>query len=201
MAAASCGSISLCVGTFLYFVHLFDMYKDYMQSLIKDAVGFDAKKDLSSVNFQFAIALLWTFTSILNLPSLMAWTRSLPFTTNLNPDPSLLPAVILSASLAVTWDDRSPRKDLAHYDHLSFLLQFLCIMIALFGSVSMYRVNYFLCAAFIAISVHQLVAGKKPPPPTEEEPTVAGNAVEGNSLFVYLTKKAFLTNLIICSSQ
>ena len=163
LAAASCGSIALCAGTFLYLVHLFDMYKDYMQSLIKDAVGFDEKKDLSSVNFQFSIALLWTFASVLNLPSLLAWLRGLPFATNLSPDPSLLPAIALSASLAVTWDERSPRKDLAHYDRLSYFLQFLCMMIALFGSVSMFRVNYFVSAAIVAVSVHQLVAGKKPP--------------------------------------
>ena len=125
-------------------------------------MGFDAKKDLSSVNFQFSVALLWTFVSILNMPSLMAWMRNMPFTTNLHPDSSILPAVILSATLAVTWDERSPRKGLGHYDKLSYVLQFFCMMIALFASVSMYRVNYFICGAFIAVSIHQLVAGDKP---------------------------------------
>ena len=158
VAASTCGSLALCLGTFCHFVHLFDMFKGHVISRI-----FPDSDDgaLGPLHFQLTISLLWAFASVLNVPSLMAWTRSIPFETQLNPDPSLITAVVLSSALAVTW--KGPRKAARMYSKLAFALQFMAILIVMYGSVSVFRANYFISAAFTLVAVHQLVATDKPP--------------------------------------
>eukprot|EP00094_Tigriopus_californicus_P008865 TCALIF_08546-PA protein Name:"Similar to PGAP1 GPI inositol-deacylase (Homo sapiens)" AED:0.00 eAED:0.00 QI:577/1/0.66/1/0.5/0.33/3/0/965 len=161
LTMGTCGSLALCLGTFIHFVHLFKMYEDYLQNLMRSSMGLKAaESNLSQINFQFTLGLLWTMMSLLNLPALLAWTRRLPLETHLNPDPSLIPAVMLSGSLAVLWGENAPRN-LQFYSQLSALVQFLAILIVVFGSISMYRVNYFVSAVFVALSLHQLLAPKK----------------------------------------
>lgn len=162
LAAATCGSAALCFGTFLHFLQLFHGYEDYLKSLLKETAGIEEKKkrDLSSLNFQLTVALLWAFASVLNLPSLMALARNAPFSTRLEPDPSLVVAIVFAAAMGVTWGDRSPKQNVKHYDKLATALQFLCVLIVLFGSVSIYRVNYFLSAAMVCVSLHQILAPK-----------------------------------------
>lgn len=177
VSAATCGDVGLCLGTFCNFLHLFDMYKDYLQELLKEAAfpGDDRKKTkealLNSVHFQFSLSLLWALTAVFNAPSLLAWSRSLPL-AQLSPDPSLLPSLFLAGSLAVTWGGAGrPNPELCGYGRLSFAIQFLAVMVVAFGSVSMYRVNYFLCATFALIAVQQLVPRRRP---TKEEAEAAG---------------------------
>ena len=53
-------------------------YEDYLQSLVKRAVGLVEEDDselLVGLHFQLTLALLWTVVSCLNLPTLMAWTQ------------------------------------------------------------------------------------------------------------------------------
>ena len=68
LALGSCGSLALCLGTFLNFVHLFTMYKDHLEKLVKNALDLTEKKDrefdLSPVNMQFTIALLWVALTV-----------------------------------------------------------------------------------------------------------------------------------------
>ena len=60
VSVATCGDVGLCLGTFCNFLHLFDLYKDYLQELLKEAAGDvfpgDRKKTkealLNSVHFQ-----------------------------------------------------------------------------------------------------------------------------------------------------
>ncbi len=90
------------------------------------------------------------------------------WSTRLDPDPSLILSVVMAASLAVTWGDRAPRPNARHHGVLSQALQFCCILIVLYGSVSLYRLNYFLAVAFVAITLHQLLAGEMSPEELEE---------------------------------
>ena len=122
--------------------------------------------------FQFTISLLWALTAASNAPSLMAWSRDAEFAartasslSRLDPDPSLVPAVALSASLAATWGDRAPRPRARGHDRLSMVLQACCILVVLYGSISLYRLNFILASAFVAVAIHQLLAGDL----TEEE--------------------------------
>lgn len=175
LASATCGSLALCLGTFLHFVHLFKMYEDYLQNLLRTSMGLNgAEPNLSQINFQFTLGLLWALMSVLNLPALLAWSRILPLQTHLSPDPSLLPAVMLCGSLAVLWGEKAPRN-IQFYNQLSGLVQFLAILIVVFGSISIYRVNYFVSAVFVALSLHQLLAPKKMEQPVEADADEQGS--------------------------
>ena len=208
VSVATCGDVGLCLGTFCNFLHLFDLYKDYLQvrklrmshwcfstlaielllalqELLKevtlgDTVPGDRKKTkealLNSIHFQFSLSLLWALTAVLNAPSLLAWSRSLPL-GQLSPDPSLLPSVFMAGSLTVTWGAGRPIPELCGYGRLSFGLQFVAVMVVTYGSVSMFRVNYFLCAAFALISVQQLVSRRRA---TKKEAEAAGTCASEN---------------------
>ena len=135
---------------------------------------------LSRIHLQFTLGLLWAYTALLNANSLAAWLRNLSFASQLNPDPSLAPAVALSASLVMTWateDGGAPRM-VKFYDRISGLLQFLAVLVVLYGSVSIYRVNYFVCLAFTALSLHQVAAPKRN---LEEEAAEQAGKIENRS--------------------
>ena len=185
LAASTCGTVALCLGTFVHLVQVFGLYKDYLKLLLKDG-GSDeeAKKRLEerkqramdSLHFQFTIALLWTLTAVANAPSLMAWARNLQWAVDhappsssgggrlsfsvsrLDPDPSLAVTVAMASAMVATWGDRAPRARAAFTNRLAQALQFCCILIVLYGSVSLYRLNYFLAAAFAVLGLHQLLA-------------------------------------------
>ena len=179
VSAATCGDVGLCLGTFCNFLHLFDLYKDYLKELLKEAtLPGDRKKTkealLNAVHFQFSLSLLWALTTVLNAPSLLAWSRSLPLAP-LSPDPSFLPSLFLAGSLAVTWGGAGrPNPVLCGYGRLSLAIQFLAVMVVTYGAVSMYRVNYFLCATFALVAAQQLVPRTRP---TKEEAEAAGTVV------------------------
>merc|ERR1719297_694217 len=79
LAGATCGSLALCVGCFCYFLKLFKMYQEYLEGLVKRAVGIRDEDDpsvLLGVNFQFSLALLWLINTLLNLPVLITWSQN-----------------------------------------------------------------------------------------------------------------------------
>eukprot|EP00095_Tigriopus_kingsejongensis_P011682 maker-scaffold59_size442576-snap-gene-3.32 protein:Tk11682 transcript:maker-scaffold59_size442576-snap-gene-3.32-mRNA-1 annotation:"gpi inositol-deacylase" len=184
LASATCGSVALCLGTFIHFVHLFKLYEEYLQARLKRALALTNAQEpsLSPVHFQFTLGLIWAFMSVLNFPALLAWSRNLPLQIQLQPDPSLIPAIALAGAMATTWGENAPRR-LQFYQQLSVLVQFLAILLVLFGSVSMYRVNYFVSGVFVALALHQLLAPKKifadvPEETPEADAITAGLLVE-----------------------
>jgi ABC-type methionine transport system permease subunit len=166
LAAASCGGIAVCLGTLAHFLQLFMAYKKYVQLIVREDESEDQqatlekrKKDLlSSINIQFSFLLIWAFSALMHLPSMLAWQRNLPDVSPLNPDPSLIPSVLMCVSLAATWGDRAPRLNARGYGRLAQLTQAACIFLAMYGSVSLYRAPYFVAAALVAVGVHQLIA-------------------------------------------
>jgi len=168
VAASTCGAVAVCAGTFIHFLQLFNAYKDYLKLIVRDDEGDDEaraleerkKTTLSSLNLQFTLLLLWAYSALLHLPSLLAWQRGLPDSPQLSPDPSLVPAVLLVLSMAATWGDRAPRPNVRGYAKLAQGIQFLCILIAMYGSVSLYRSPFFASAACVALAIHQLMASK-----------------------------------------
>ena len=77
MALGGCGSLALCAGTFLHFVHLFGMYKDHLEKLVKNAMDLTENKDrefdLSPVNIQFTIALRWVALTVRIMLANQTW--------------------------------------------------------------------------------------------------------------------------------
>ena len=83
MALGSCGSLALCLGTFLNFVHLFGMYKDHLEKLVKNALDLTERKerdfDLSPVNMQFTNALLWVALTVSDMSKVHYFCDVVPF--------------------------------------------------------------------------------------------------------------------------
>jgi len=180
LAFGGCGSLALCVGTFINFVHLFGMYKDHLDKLLKKSLDLAGNSkleinsiDLTPVNAQFSNALLWVCLLLLNAPTLITWTKTAMTspemaTTMTSSDPSLLPAIVASLSMPFLWGERFPDAKRDNYAQLSSAQRFMAVLVTAFATVSVYRVNYFVCAVLIANVVHRLLAPVKPEK-TEEQ--------------------------------
>ncbi len=168
IGTGSCGTMSLVFGTFIQFLHISKMYKDHVEKIVKKTLGLVPKDkpldfDLGPLNFQLALGLLWMMTTLLNVPSLLAWTFGNSMLLQpLTKDHSYLVSVILCLSLPVLWNERKPSKFKKHYQPLAFGLQFCSILIMLYGLISAYRINYFVTAAVTMLFLHQLLAPSDP---------------------------------------
>ena len=164
LGGSCCGTLALCVGTFCHFVHLFNMYKDFIKDKIIRVVlpndrTFEDDQALGKIHFQFSLALLWVLATLLNAPALMAWTHNVQSGTFLlEKDPSQLTAFVLCLTLPFLWGNSRPDLQLANYNNLSVFIQFVGILTLLYGSLTVYRVNYFISAVFVASAVHQMMA-------------------------------------------
>lgn len=179
---ATCGSLALCLGCFCYLIKLFKMYEDYLKGLFKRAVGLKKDDDpalLSGINFQFTMALLWMMSTLLNIPTLMAWIQNLPHNTTLRQDPSLIHAIILSGALSVLWqNDGKPNVSKKFYSHMAIALQGIAIIIAMYASITQYRVTFAISGVFVIITLHQLFSPEEVKTEEEVEAEVAENVIE-----------------------
>ena len=158
---STCGSLALCVGCFCYFLKLFKMYQEYLEGLVKRAVGIREEDDpsvLLGVNFQFSLALLWLMNSLLNLPVLITWSQNLSLGAgaSLPSDPSLVHLVVMAPCLALLWQhEAKPRVEKKYFSVLAVVLHGLALAIATFSMVSLYRLPFIISAAFLAVALHQ----------------------------------------------
>ena len=156
------------------------MYQEYLEGLVKRAVGLRDEDDpsiLLGVNFQFTLALLWLMVTMLNLPTLLSWSQNLPHGLPLPADPSLIHAVILCGSLSVLWQNEGkPKVEKKYFSVLAIILQGLAIFIATFAMVTIYRLSFVISAVFVVVTTHQLVS-----PNREEEEQELGVEVEATS--------------------
>ena len=171
IGTSTCGSLALCLGTLCHFLKLFKYYKSYLEWLTKKSLGMIKKEDLEKykskeedfqkIYFNLTFGLLWALTTVLNLPSLLAWSHnlSLGIFQPLSPDFSLFPtSVIYSISISFLWQDDQPYKFRAYYHYVSTACQFSSILIVLFGLVSLYRINYILSFVMICLISHRVFA-------------------------------------------
>ena len=168
LGCATCGSLALCLGCFCYFLKLFSMYREYLEGLVKRAVGIREEDDpsiLLGVSFQFSLALLWLQNTVLNLPVLMTWSQNLSLAVApLTSDPSLPHLLIMAPCLAVLWQNEArPRVERKYFSVVAILLHGLALAIATFAMVSLYRIPFIITACFLVISLHQLLS-----PPRDE---------------------------------
>merc|ERR550519_758757 len=180
---ATCGSVSLCLGCLCYFVKLFKMYEDYLKFLFKRAVGLKQEDDdpglLTGINFQFTLGLLWMMSTLLNVPTLMAWIQNLPHNSTLRHDPSLIHAVILAGALSVLWqNDGKPNVNKKFYSYMAIALQGIAIIIAMYASITQYRVTFAITGVFVLITLHQLFGPEEVKTDEEIEAEVSEKVVE-----------------------
>ena len=180
IGVTTCGGLSLCIGTLFHFLKLFKMYKSYTEWLVKKSLGIPVVKkqeDYDKMYFHLSLGLLWALVSVLNLPSLLAWSHnvSLGFFQPLSPDHSYYTSIIYCLSIIFIWHDHQPDKYRIRYHWVSMSFQAASVLTVLFGLVSMYRINYFLSFVMICLVAHQIFA------PTDlEKQFIPETAVEVN---------------------
>lgn len=165
IGASTCGAVSLSLGTLCHFLKLFKIYKSYLEWLVKKSLGMTnttkKQEDFDKMHFHLSLGLLWALTTVLNLPSLLAWSHNavtLGIFIPLSPDHSFVPAVIYCLSIPFTWNDSQPNKQKTHYYLVSFSCQLASVLIVSFGLVSMYRINYIVSFVVVCLSLHQAFA-------------------------------------------
>jgi len=173
LGCATCGSLALCVGCVCYFFKVSKLYQEYLETLVKRAVGLRDADDpslLLAVNFQLSLALLWLMVTMLNLPTLLTWMQNIPHGLSIPADPSLIHMLILCGSLVILWQNEGkPRINKKYYAVLAIILQGLAIFIATFAMITVYRISFAISAVFVAVTSHQLISPEKEPEIEEEE--------------------------------
>jgi len=177
LASATCGSLALCLGCFCYFLKLFKMYQDYLEGLVKRAVGLRDEDDpaiLLGVSFQFSLAILWLLHTCLHFPVLITWTQNVahmsPQLAAVSPDPSFLPAVVCCLSLVIIWqNDGQPKVEKKYFSIVAIIMQGLAICIATFSMISIYRLSYIITAVFVVVAFHQAFSPDREPEPEDED--------------------------------
>jgi len=171
VALSTCGALALCLGCLAFLLKLFQLYQDYLQSMVKRAVGLRDQDDpslLLAVHFQTSLAVLWLLGTLLHLPTLLTWLQYPAL--GIPADPSLPHAICMSACLAVLWqNDGRPRVQRKFHAYLAIILHGAAIFIATFATVSLYRVSWAVSASFLAVALHQLVSPDRDPLTKEEE--------------------------------
>ena len=124
---ATCGSISMCLGCFCYFLFLVKMYQDYLDSLGKSEA--DELSTLLSLNFHFTLSLLWLMSSLMNLPTLLTWYQNLHHGLPIPADPSLIHAIILCSSLSILWQNNGKPKVEKNYFSLMAIILLTIMLI------------------------------------------------------------------------
>jgi len=173
LSAATCGSLALCAGCFCYFLKLFKMYQDYLEGLVKRAVGLRDEDDpaiLLGVNYQFTLALLWLMNTLLHFPTLITWTQNMTLGAVLTSDPSFAPAVVSSLTLAVIWqNDGQPRVEKKYFAVVAVLLQAAAVIIASFCMINLYRLTYVITAVFVIVAAHQMLSPVREPEHVDDD--------------------------------
>lgn len=64
----------------------------------------------NTVNFHSALFLGLLLLTLLNVPSILAWSTNIPYSYSLDTDPSFIPAVVTILALVVMWQLNAPRQ-------------------------------------------------------------------------------------------
>ncbi|XP_050081396.1 GPI inositol-deacylase [Anopheles maculipalpis] len=187
IALTACGGVSLLCAAAVYFVLLSKAYEDYLENFVfhtarKIAARLfgareqtdrrDSKKrhrrrpanetgdELMVINFHLPLFLLVILLALLNVPSVITWAKNYHYANTLQPDPSLVPALIVLVCLAVLWQLNTPRN-VYGYELLAALLVIVAFVSVLYCQVHVYRLNYLIGLVFLAITVHQIIAPKR----------------------------------------
>uniref|UniRef100_A0A182WFP3 GPI inositol-deacylase n=1 Tax=Anopheles minimus TaxID=112268 RepID=A0A182WFP3_9DIPT len=187
IALTACGGVSLLCAAAVYFVLLSKAYEDYLENFVfhtarkiasrlfgaREQSERDGKRgrrrrrpanetgdELMVINFHLPLFFLVIMLGLLNVPSVITWAKNYHYANTLQPDPSLVPALIVLVCLAVLWQLNTPRN-VYGYELLAALLVIVAFVSVLYCQVHVYRLNYSIGLVFLAITVHQIIAPKR----------------------------------------
>ena len=80
----SCGAFALCLASALYFIKVFKLYEDYLESFVislipgvRESNSHDSKGQMSSINIHFSLMMLTFTTALMNLPTMVSWVKAM----------------------------------------------------------------------------------------------------------------------------
>ncbi|XP_058053425.1 GPI inositol-deacylase [Anopheles bellator] len=189
IALTACGGVSLLCAAAVYFVLLSKAYEDYLEAFVFrtaqriaarlfGTAGREPREQRPGrrprwwpsqqtgdepmvINFHLPLFLLVILQAMLNVPSVVTWAKNYHYSNTLQPDPSLVPALVVLACLAVLWQLNTPRQ-VRGYELLAALLVIVAFVSVLYCQVYVYRLNYAVAIVFVAITLHQILAPKRP---------------------------------------
>uniref|UniRef100_A0A2M4BCA0 GPI inositol-deacylase n=1 Tax=Anopheles marajoara TaxID=58244 RepID=A0A2M4BCA0_9DIPT len=129
--------------------------------------------ELMVINFHLPLFFLVLVLAVLNVPSVITWAKNYHHANTLQPDPSLVPALVVLVCLAVLWQLNTPRN-VRGYEVLAALLVIMAFVAVLYCQVYVYRLNYAVVIVFVAITLHQIIAPKRTANEEQEEPAGDG---------------------------
>uniref|UniRef100_A0A182P0S5 GPI inositol-deacylase n=1 Tax=Anopheles epiroticus TaxID=199890 RepID=A0A182P0S5_9DIPT len=197
ISLTACGGVSLLCAAAVYFVLLSKAYEDYLENFVFHTARkiaarlFGARErsddrrkrnrrrptnetgdELMVINFHLPLFLLVILLALLNVPSVITWAKNYHYANTLQPDPALVPALVVLVCLAILWQLNTPRN-VCGYELLSALLLIVAFISVLYCQVHVYRLNYSIAFVFLAITLHQIIAPKRREVETEDEPEEA----------------------------
>nr|XP_024218553.1 GPI inositol-deacylase-like [Halyomorpha halys] len=174
VAFSASGGLALCVGLFFYIFKLISLYEDFWEEIVywplrylkwrimqmrNNARG-DARPEfqipsISEISFHLSLILLWLINTLISIPSILVWAKNYKYSNHLEPDPYLYCAVVMSVCVGYLWQSELPKGGLKWSRQLGYALIGLGLMVMVYGQTSLYRIPYFLCSAFVLITIHQ----------------------------------------------
>ncbi|KAL1488926.1 hypothetical protein ABEB36_014713 [Hypothenemus hampei] len=106
--------------------------------------------------FHSSMFFIWTFVTVLNIPSVLTWAHDFKYSKNLSPDESLISGLIFSIGAFFLWQCDLPRLNRKFTTPLRLITLGLIPIAFLYSSVSIYRLNYMLTFLFALIMLQQI---------------------------------------------
>ncbi|CAH1397518.1 unnamed protein product [Nezara viridula] len=176
VAFSASGGLALCIGLFFYIFKLISLYEDFWEEIVYWPLRYlkwrirqmrnndraEARPEfeipsLNEISFHLSLTLLWLINTLISIPSILVWAKNYKYNNHLEPDPYFYCAVVMSLCVGYLWQSEVPKGGLKWGRQLGYALIGLGLMVMIYGQTSLYRIPYFLCTAFLLITIHQAV--------------------------------------------
>ncbi|KAG7178025.1 GPI inositol-deacylase-like, partial [Homarus americanus] len=143
---------------------VFKLYEDYIEKIVLGLIpgvsgdGSTTDRALSRVHFHLTLMMLVFLVTVINIPTLIIWSRLIRNNLQLSEDPTLMVTVAILVTLCFLWQKKLPQAKRKYYKELSYIIHSIAVIALLFGSVHIYRVSYLVVGALALVAFHQIVA-------------------------------------------
>ncbi|CAG9863163.1 unnamed protein product [Phyllotreta striolata] len=118
----------------------------------------DLSTSYNSIFFHSTIFFLWVIVTVINIPAVLTWAHNFKYNTKLTPDTSFLPGVALSFCSLFLWQFDFPKIKKKWSEKIEDFLFIVTIVVLVFTTLSIYRLNYLLTLVILVVTFHQLLA-------------------------------------------
>ncbi|CAL8140371.1 unnamed protein product [Orchesella dallaii] len=160
LSFATCGALGISLVAALYLVKLFKIYEDLLEDLLKAKIA-NLKDNLSPINFHFSCFMLWLLVTLLNIPSLLHWTRDLGSGAkgeDTQWDLSMYLALLLLPTVAILWQEFVPKMEPTIWNLHRYAFYAMGLACALWGTHRLYITAFLITFVFLTMAICQLVS-------------------------------------------